>query len=86
VLREGPNSSEPLWQSFDHPTDTWLPGGKIAYNKLTNVSQQLTSWKNKDDPAPSQFTFEIVSKSKSYVILWNKTTQYWTSGEWNQQQ
>ncbi|KAL9243909.1 hypothetical protein vseg_017745 [Gypsophila vaccaria] len=86
VLRDGPNSSETLWQSFDHPADSWLPGGKIAYNKKTNQSQQLTSWKNGDVPAPSLFTFEIIPEEKSYVILWNKTKQYWNSGEWNQQQ
>ncbi|KAF2296499.1 hypothetical protein GH714_040473 [Hevea brasiliensis] len=35
VLRDGSSSSEPLWQSFDHPTDTWLPGVKIRLNKVT---------------------------------------------------
>ncbi|KAK9689677.1 hypothetical protein RND81_09G074600 [Saponaria officinalis] len=86
VLRDGPNGSEPLWQSFDHPSDTWLPGGKIEYNKKTKQSQQLTAWKNVDDPSPGLFTLEIVPDTKSYVIMWNKTKQYWTSGEWNQEQ
>ncbi|PPS07373.1 hypothetical protein GOBAR_AA13271 [Gossypium barbadense] len=26
VLKDGPKSSTPLWQSLDHPTHTWLPG------------------------------------------------------------
>ncbi|KAH7576834.1 hypothetical protein JRO89_XS01G0158800 [Xanthoceras sorbifolium] len=39
-------------QSFDHPAHTWLPGMKIGLNKRTNENQLLTSWKNKEDPAP----------------------------------
>ncbi|KAK9671666.1 hypothetical protein RND81_12G046600 [Saponaria officinalis] len=87
VLRDdGSNSSEPLWQSFDHPTDTWLPSGKMVYNKKTKQMQQLTAWKNEDDPAPGLFTLEILPDPTSYVLMWNKRKQYWTSGDWNQEQ
>ncbi|KAJ6741328.1 S-LOCUS LECTIN KINASE FAMILY PROTEIN [Salix purpurea] len=34
VIRDALDSI--IWQSFGHPTDTWLPGGKVGYNKLTN--------------------------------------------------
>ncbi|XP_042452191.1 G-type lectin S-receptor-like serine/threonine-protein kinase At2g19130 [Zingiber officinale] len=44
-LRDESNSSLIFWQSFDHPTDTWLPGAKIGFNKLTSMPQRLTSWK-----------------------------------------
>ncbi|KAE8672930.1 Detected protein of unknown function [Hibiscus syriacus] len=54
VLQDGPNSilSTILWQSFDHPTDTWLPGSKLRFNKRTNQSQRIVSWRSHDDPAP----------------------------------
>ncbi|KAI3913749.1 hypothetical protein MKW98_011810 [Papaver atlanticum] len=42
VLRDGSNPSVIIWQSFDYPTDTWLPGGKLRFNKKTNQSQKLT--------------------------------------------
>ncbi|OMO99853.1 hypothetical protein COLO4_13065 [Corchorus olitorius] len=51
VLRDGPNSSTILWQSFDHPADTWLPGMKLSFDKRTNQSRCFTSWRNQDDPA-----------------------------------
>ncbi|XP_074303510.1 G-type lectin S-receptor-like serine/threonine-protein kinase At2g19130 [Silene latifolia] len=88
VLTDGPNTSisEPLWQSFENLTDTWLPGGKIEYNKKTNKSQHLSSWKNLDDPSPGLFTLEINHELKSYIIMWNETIQYWSSGSWNPKQ
>ncbi|TYH25800.1 hypothetical protein ES288_A03G198700v1 [Gossypium darwinii] len=37
VLKDYLNSSAILWQSFDHPTDTWLPGSKLRLNKQTKL-------------------------------------------------
>ncbi|XP_057746426.1 G-type lectin S-receptor-like serine/threonine-protein kinase At2g19130 [Arachis stenosperma] len=88
VLSDKPNpsESESLWQSFDHPTDTWLPGGKIKLDKKTGKPQYLTSWKNTQDPGTGLFSLELDPKgSKAYLILWNKTKEYWTSGTWNGQ-
>nr|QCF41183.1 G-type lectin S-receptor-like serine/threonine-protein kinase [Lens culinaris] len=88
VLRNRPNddASDPLWQSFDHPTDTWLPGGKIRLNNKTKQPQYLTSWKNMEDPATGLFSLELDPKgTTSYLILWNKSEEYWTSGAWNGQ-
>lgn len=51
-LRKISDISSIMWQSFDHPTDTWLPGAKFGYNKVTNDSQILTSWRSYENPAP----------------------------------
>ncbi|XP_047160878.1 G-type lectin S-receptor-like serine/threonine-protein kinase At2g19130 [Vigna umbellata] len=87
VLRDrhnGASASEPLWQSFDHPTDTWLPGGKIKLDNKTKQPQYLTSWKNNEDPATGLFSLELDPKgTTSYLILWNKSEHYWDSGPWN---
>ncbi|XP_027341828.1 G-type lectin S-receptor-like serine/threonine-protein kinase At2g19130 [Abrus precatorius] len=84
VLRDRPNASDSLWQSFDHPTNTWLPGGKIKLDNKTKQPQYLTSWKNMEDPATGLFSLELDPKgSTSYLILWNKSEKYWTSGAWN---
>ncbi|KAJ7948230.1 S-receptor-like serine/threonine-protein kinase [Quillaja saponaria] len=86
VLRDGTNSSTLLWQSFDYPTNTWLPGSKVSRNKKTNQTKIITSWKNSQDPAPGLFSFELDPKgSTSYLIQWNRSKQYWTSGAWNGQ-
>ncbi|QCE09600.1 G-type lectin S-receptor-like serine/threonine-protein kinase At2g19130 [Vigna unguiculata] len=86
VLRDraDDNASEPSWQSFDHPTDTFLPGGKIKLDHKTKKPQYLTSWKNTEDPATGLFSLELDPEgSTSYLITRNKTEQYWTSGAWN---
>ncbi|KAF2311222.1 hypothetical protein GH714_021011 [Hevea brasiliensis] len=86
VLRDGPSSSDPpLWQSFDHPTHTWLPGCKLGLNKITGKSTRLTSWKSKEDPAPGPYSFARDPNGTTQLfILWN-TKPMWTSGTWNGQ-
>ncbi|XP_076918767.1 G-type lectin S-receptor-like serine/threonine-protein kinase At4g03230 [Bidens hawaiensis] len=83
VLRYGSNSSPPIWQSFDHPTHTFLPGGKLGYNKHTNTKQVLTSWKNIEDPGTGLFSLELDPNERQYLITWNRSVDYWTSGSWN---
>ncbi|CAN6702113.1 unnamed protein product [Malus baccata var. baccata] len=79
------NTSEPLWQSFDHPTHALLPGGKLGLNKITNHTQFLTSWKNLEDLAPGLYSLELApDESNSYILLWNRSRLYWTSGPWNE--
>ncbi|XP_047940673.1 G-type lectin S-receptor-like serine/threonine-protein kinase At2g19130 [Salvia hispanica] len=78
-----PRSGQVLWQSFDHPVHTWLPGGKIAYDKITKKKQLLTSWKNEEDPAMGLFSLELDPDGSQYLIKWNRSVEYWTSGPWN---
>jgi hypothetical protein len=88
VLRNKPDDDalDPLWQSIDYPTDTFLPGGKIKLDEKTKQPQYLTSWKNMDDPSTGRFSLELDPKgTNSYLIRWNNSEEYWTSGPWNGQ-
>ncbi|OMO84811.1 S-locus glycoprotein [Corchorus capsularis] len=40
VLKDGPNSSTLLWQSLEHPSHTWLPGGQIKQLSWLDGSKQ----------------------------------------------
>ncbi|KAK9133721.1 hypothetical protein Scep_013249 [Stephania cephalantha] len=84
VLRDGSNSSVVIWQSFDHPTDTWFPGAKLKYDNITKKAQKLVSWKNSEDPSPGLFSLELKPDS-GYVLMWNGSQEYWTSGVWDGQ-
>ncbi|KAJ1394461.1 putative serine/threonine-protein kinase [Sesbania bispinosa] len=54
-----------LWQSFLHPTDTFLPGMKMDANAT------LTSWKNDNDPGTGSFTFRLARKRWQYRVYNN---------------
>ncbi|CAL4966844.1 unnamed protein product [Urochloa decumbens] len=84
VLRRRNNDGEVLWQSTDHPTDTWLPGLRLGMNKITGEVQHLASWKSSVDPAPGLFSLAIdPNGSSQYFLTWNGTEHFWTSGLWN---
>uniref|UniRef100_A0A0C9RSN7 Receptor-like serine/threonine-protein kinase n=1 Tax=Wollemia nobilis TaxID=56998 RepID=A0A0C9RSN7_9CONI len=77
VMFSAENKSEIVWQSFEHPVDTWLPGMKIG------KGQPLISWKNSMDPAPGAFSFLMdPTGAEQFVLLWNGLVQYWGSGIW----
>lgn len=83
VLADASNTSVVLWQSFDHFGDTWLPGGKLGRNKLTGEVTHLIAWKGYDDPTPGMFSLELDPDGTSqYILNWNNSRQYWTSGNW----
>ncbi|KAK1575195.1 hypothetical protein Q3G72_003357 [Acer saccharum] len=45
-----------LWQSFDYPTDTLLPGMKLGFNLQTDHQWSLRSWLTVGNPAQGSFT------------------------------
>ncbi|MQM14829.1 hypothetical protein Taro_047765 [Colocasia esculenta] len=83
LLTDSSNPSAVLWQSFDHPTDTWLPTARLGLNKATGVNHFITSWRNHEDPAPGTFSLMLDGGGSSELFLvWNKTERYWRSGNW----
>ncbi|XP_048543159.1 G-type lectin S-receptor-like serine/threonine-protein kinase At2g19130 [Triticum urartu] len=83
VLVDGGNSSNVMWQSFDHPTDTHISGAWLGENKLTGEYQALTSWRNAQDPAPGMFTDTVdPSGTNDFLFMWNRSRMYWHTGVW----
>ncbi|XP_054812245.1 G-type lectin S-receptor-like serine/threonine-protein kinase At4g03230 isoform X2 [Prosopis cineraria] len=62
------------WQSFEHPTDTFLVGMKMDKDLV------LTSWKASDDPGSGDFAFAMGKTGNNpYQIYRNQTQVYWAS-------
>ncbi|KAI3920901.1 hypothetical protein MKW98_015889 [Papaver atlanticum] len=96
VLRDGSNPNVVYWQSFDFPTDTWLPGGKFGFNNKTNQSQKLVSWRSEEDPAMGFYklwdeesnTFLLVPEMRlnynvNYTYISNVNESYFTYSLYN---
>ncbi|XP_010035632.2 LOW QUALITY PROTEIN: G-type lectin S-receptor-like serine/threonine-protein kinase At4g03230 [Eucalyptus grandis] len=63
-----------LWQSFDYPTDTFLPGMKMDENMT------LTSWRSDDDPSPGNYSFQLDQEGQYQFVVWRRSIRYWKSG------
>ncbi|XP_059450902.1 G-type lectin S-receptor-like serine/threonine-protein kinase At4g03230 [Corylus avellana] len=61
------------WESFQNPTDTFLPGMKMD-EELT-----LTSWIGDGDPGPGNFTFKQDQEGEGYYVISKKPKPlvYW---------
>ncbi|XP_071698915.1 G-type lectin S-receptor-like serine/threonine-protein kinase At4g27290 [Rutidosis leptorrhynchoides] len=44
-----------IWQSFDEPTDTLMPGMKFGRNLKRGLVTNYTSWKSDDDPSRGEY-------------------------------
>ncbi|MFQ6641766.1 hypothetical protein Gotur_015024 [Gossypium turneri] len=78
VLRGG--NMDILWQSFDYPSNTFLPGMKLGYNNKTGKVWSLTSWLDEEDPNKGDFEVSMISNE---VFLMRGTEILWSSGPWN---
>ncbi|KAJ0075925.1 hypothetical protein Patl1_34168 [Pistacia atlantica] len=51
-----------MWQSFDYPSDTLLPGMKLGINLQTGHKWFLQSWISDKSPAQGSFSLRFGSK------------------------
>ncbi|KAL6655094.1 hypothetical protein ACP70R_005920 [Stipagrostis hirtigluma subsp. patula] len=75
-------SGAALWQSFDHPADTFLPGMKIRTGYKTRAGDRLVSWKGADDPSPGSFSMGGDPDTPLQGFIWNGTRPVWRSTPW----
>ncbi|KAI3731051.1 hypothetical protein L1987_62234 [Smallanthus sonchifolius] len=68
VIKNGneTNNENFIWQSFDYPGDTCLPGIKLGKNFITGRETYQTSWRNEDDPSPGEYTLNVLAVKGKY--------------------
>ncbi|XP_059661596.1 G-type lectin S-receptor-like serine/threonine-protein kinase At4g27290 isoform X1 [Cornus florida] len=77
------NDENFLWQSFDYPCDTVLPGMKFGKNLVTRIDRRIWSWKSSDDPSKGEYSHGLDLRGfPQYVLLKGSVEQY-RSGPWN---
>lgn len=71
-----------LWQTFDHPTDTFLPGMRVYVNSQSGERQVFTSWKNPTDPAPGNYSMGVDPRGSPQIVIWVGPNRRWRTGHW----
>ncbi|CAK8577237.1 unnamed protein product [Lathyrus sativus] len=78
-----PEGGTYLWQSFDYPCDTILPGMKLGWDLRNDFERRITSWKSPDDPSPGDLSWGLVLHNYPEFYLMNGKEKYCRIGPWN---
>ncbi|XP_057810908.1 G-type lectin S-receptor-like serine/threonine-protein kinase At4g27290 isoform X2 [Salvia miltiorrhiza] len=83
VVRDVNDPKNFPWQSFDHPTDTLLPGMKLGWDYAADVEFYLSSWKSYDDPASGDYTYHCDPTGYPQNVLRKGRDKRYSTGPWN---
>ncbi|XAR67512.1 hypothetical protein NMG60_11002292 [Bertholletia excelsa] len=72
-----------VWQSFNYPCDTLLPGMKLGKDFVTGLERYLSSWKSTDDPARGDYIYKLDPQGYPQAIIRRGSTETYRSGPWN---
>lgn len=73
VVVPSSNTTNFLWQSFNEPTNVWLPGAKFGRNKVIGHSIRMVSWDSSIDPSPGYYTL-LIDQMAATNLSTNGTT------------
>lgn len=83
VLKDANGGSESIvWQSFDHPSDTLLPGMKLGWNLKTNLDRYLTTWNGTEDPSLGDYSFKLDLQGSPEFYIRNHLKKIYRNGPW----
>ncbi|CAN1222388.1 G-type lectin S-receptor-like serine/threonine-protein kinase RKS1 [Linum grandiflorum] len=79
----GEGTGKVLWQSFDYPTDHYLPFMKLGLDKRTGLDRFVTSSKSENDPDTGTVTYRIDPIGYPQLFLYkNRSVPLWRVGPW----
>lgn len=81
VLREY-GSENYLWESFNYPSDTLLPGMKLGWDSETGLNRKLTAWKSSNDPSPGNFIYGMDQGGLPQFETRNGSVTMYRGGPW----
>ncbi|KAF2317351.1 hypothetical protein GH714_020570 [Hevea brasiliensis] len=75
-------SKSTVWESFDHPTDTMLPGMKLGLNRRTGMNRFPICWRSADDPGTGNFSLRINPNGSPQVFIYWGIKYIWRGFPW----
>ncbi|KAJ4828230.1 hypothetical protein Tsubulata_013111 [Turnera subulata] len=85
VVRDFSSDDNPtsyVWQSFDYPGDTLIPGMKQGWNLKTGQGWFLTSWKSLEDPSDGDYTSQIDGRGLPQGLVRQRSEIIFRTGPW----
>ncbi|CAA7060797.1 unnamed protein product [Microthlaspi erraticum] len=80
-----PVTGRVFWESFDHPTDTFLPFMRLGFTRKDGLDRFLTSWRSPDDPGSGNYTLRLERRGFPQTMMYNGLTPLWRGGTWTGQ-
>ncbi|MFS7960429.1 putative protein kinase RLK-Pelle-DLSV family [Helianthus anomalus] len=77
------NKENVMWQSFDHPGNTLLPGMKFGKDLATGRERVITPWKSADDPSPGPYLHWPETSGYPKIFVRQGSVLRWRYGPWN---
>uniref|UniRef100_A0ACD5UA49 Uncharacterized protein n=1 Tax=Avena sativa TaxID=4498 RepID=A0ACD5UA49_AVESA len=72
-----------LWQSFEHPTNTFISEMRSGKNLRTGALWSLSSWRSADDPSAGDLRYVMDTQGSPELHLWSKGRKKYRTGPWN---
>nr|KYP58816.1 Putative serine/threonine-protein kinase receptor [Cajanus cajan] len=83
VVKEESNPENLVWQSFDLPGDTLLPGMRIRSNMVSGGFTSLTSWRDTQDPGRGLYSYHIDTHGFPQMVITKGGALLYRVGSWN---
>ncbi|CAN7111511.1 unnamed protein product [Brassica rapa subsp. narinosa] len=83
VLSSDSDRDTRFWESFNNPTDTFLPGMRVRVNPSSGENHAFIPWKSETDPSPGRYSMGIDPFGAIEIVIWEGETRKWRSGPWN---
>jgi hypothetical protein len=83
LVLQGNTTGTFIWESFQHPSNTFIEKMKISTDVRRGKKVQLTSWKSPSDPSIGNFSAGIEVRNIPEIFIWKGSRPYWRSGPWN---
>ncbi|KAM0042692.1 putative protein kinase RLK-Pelle-DLSV family [Helianthus debilis subsp. tardiflorus] len=84
IVRDRSTKSERvIWQSFDHPGNTFLPGMKFGKDLATGIERVMIPWKSVDDPSPGEYLHYLDTNGYPQMFVRKGSVIRWRYGPWN---